>query len=380
MALKTQKLLEIQVNETIHKNISVLTYFYPPHKDFWDVFKKDMFVKNNKSAFIHVVYYLLHVLNPDVIKENIPSWPVLDVSYERQFRLEVMKYLNKLNDIYENANMPSIMASQLVSPGGLRFAKYILKLSILVMRQSLLDDVDLNRKMLVRNNVHKNGSKTEKHIKKIEVLTLHINQGTKKTTLDFHNNYMKLKDKADIIIKKLKDIKIKVPSLQQKLKDLKSQEDSDASLIFDEKFNLLMENLSKVKTRCDELTKCKDLLDYLTKGELVLQNESSQELDLMVLFEKFNMQMEKRCLEMENLTDLQLDSYMEKFTNCNELLSQIKSNMDDVHKEWINLSAEVKKAAVCPKIALEKPNLFPVALSSRDSTVLAEPLDISESV
>lgn len=384
MALKAQKALELQVNEMIHKNISILTYFHPPHKDFHEIFRKDMFIKNNKSAFIHVVYYLLHTLNPNVIKTKIRSWPVLDVNYERQFRNEVFKYLNELNDIYKNAKLPSVMASQLVSPGGFRFAKYILKLSILVLQEVQMNNSRLGNKILMRPNLSRHGVTAEKQILHIDKLTSHINHETQLKRLEFHKKYLELKDEADKILKELEEVQTAIKEMQDKIDGFNVNVIKNSQQ-YEERIEFINADLLKVTLHCDVLHQIKEKLDYIRKSNLTLENTSisCEELDLISLFEKFHLEMESYCLEMESLTEPELDHYIEKFVKCNKEFVLLKNNLDNIRKKWINLSANIQKtynAFKHTKPIIQNKDIFALQLSSSDSTILAVPLDVSESI
>ncbi|GJQ81882.1 hypothetical protein Trydic_g9907 [Trypoxylus dichotomus] len=327
MAFKAQKALEFQVHDALYKNIEILTFFHPPHKDFYDVFKKDMFVKNNKTAFVHIVYFLLRVLNPNLIKSKIASWPVLDIQDERQFRSEVVKYLNELNDLYENANLPNVMPSQLVSPGGFRFAR-----------------------------------------------------------LKFYKNLSNLGEDADNIIKQLNEVQCAISSLKTKMHALEvnSVESGEVSSGYKDRIELLKVNLSKITLRCEKLTKIKEKLADISESNLTLQNTTSnEELNLISLFEKFNLEMENHCLEMESFTEPELTHYIEKFTKCNDELAWLKDNMDTVHKKWLKLSTDVQNSSngsKKKKAILQDRDLFPLPLSTGDSTILAVPLEASESI
>ena len=61
----------------------------------------------------------------ELLKQKVPTWPLYDVRSENEFRNEVMKYVNELNTIHEDANIPNIATSHLITPGGFKFIKFI---------------------------------------------------------------------------------------------------------------------------------------------------------------------------------------------------------------------------------------------------------------
>lgn len=141
--------VEIQYHEELYENLLLLTKVHATTKDFDEIFTEDMFVRNNKAAFHHVIYYLLEVLDADVIKEKIKSWPIFEIRMESKFRAEVLVYINELNTMYENAHIPLIMPSHLIIPGGYKFVKFMLKLSQFVLYQHLSKNIKVQKELLL---------------------------------------------------------------------------------------------------------------------------------------------------------------------------------------------------------------------------------------
>lgn len=198
------KELEIKANQELYNNIHPLTILYPPSKEFNNVFKKDMFLKNNKSAFHQVVYYLLQVLDAEKLKVKVPTWPVYEAKFESQFRNEVMKYINDLNSIYVAANIPHITSSHFIAPGGLKFIKVMLKLSQLVLLEHLKRDGAIHHKMLLPVGVPKNNTAiTTERLNKLQIATRNINCETEMFVNSFEEKLMKAQCEALRITKEL---------------------------------------------------------------------------------------------------------------------------------------------------------------------------------
>lgn len=219
---KQHKEIEQKVHENLYNNLALLTAFYPTNKEFDAVFRKDMFVKNNKGAFFEVIYYLLNILNPDLTKHKLLSWPPYDIKKEAKFRTELLSYINELNQIYENADIPACQASSLISPGGFRFAKFMFKVSQLVLYEHLKKAGQLPQ--LYRLKPHKNYSLlTKAQLKHLKEETKLIERETNELLKSFSQHQVDVKGKAEDITNDLTKVNKAIHIAKKELLETKTE-------------------------------------------------------------------------------------------------------------------------------------------------------------
>jgi hypothetical protein len=95
-----------------------------------------MFKVPNKKGFENTMHYLLSFVDPAKCAKMIP-WPLIDKKVESQFRTSVKTFLMEINTDYPEANLPKIVPSFLMNPGGDKFAYFMWKLTKFVLMRSL---------------------------------------------------------------------------------------------------------------------------------------------------------------------------------------------------------------------------------------------------
>ncbi|KAJ8915232.1 hypothetical protein NQ315_015455 [Exocentrus adspersus] len=357
---KRQREAEIKIHEQLYGNLFLLSQFYPTSKDFNSIFKKDMFMKNNKAAFFEVVYYLLHVLNPVLTKEKVTEWPPYDIKAENRFRLEVLKYINELNVLYEYADIPHIMSSHFITPGGLKFTKFMLKLSQLVLYEHLKRTSDSDIMYHPKPSKNKNlcqanldNLKKATTVAELEASDLlkgfeQVRFSVTKKAVSIDNELKQLNE--DICIAKKQNIEIReefnknhptYPSqetLQDKINSLKSQYQG-------------MQDIRQL------LAECEGLVSYLNGNELVLEHcneglklKDSEELNLIDFFQALNMLLEKKSLELPYPTTTAVSRNTEKIKELSVQYSEINDKLNDGIKD---LQSLLEKLSMQVKVLVE---------------------------
>lgn len=346
---------ENKVHEMLYDNLFLLSQFYPTSKDFNAIFKKDMFVKNNKAAFFEVVYYLLNVLNPVLTKEKLTVWPPYDIKRENKFRTEVLKYINELNVMYDNADIPHIMASHLISPGGMKFTKFMLKLSQLVMYEHLKksQEEDILRCPKPSRNTSFNKINLNNLKKKISL----IQQETRDVIRNFQSFHFESNEKALSIDDELKKLNNKIRSAKKENEVVKEEFNVNhpnypPSAILEEKMSSIKCQYQKLNEILELLKECEDLISYLNSSEMVLEynkeemklpndvlhiENDKEELDLIKFFQSLNVLLEKNALEFPYPMDSFLKDNAKKIEELCTKHRQVNSNLSQHIKQLQSL-------------------------------------------
>ncbi|XP_077994466.1 HAUS augmin-like complex subunit 6 [Glandiceps talaboti] len=115
-------------------------------------FTSDMFAVPNKKAFEVVMYFLLQRLNPSMAKEQFRDcWPVNDRKKEQQFRKAVNSWLTHISTEDSDANLPRIVPSMFLSPGGDKFYHLLLHLSTYVCKKAITDENGLKSREFLQH-------------------------------------------------------------------------------------------------------------------------------------------------------------------------------------------------------------------------------------
>ncbi|XP_031329108.1 uncharacterized protein LOC116160110 [Photinus pyralis] len=354
MALKIQKEFEMRIHEQFYTNVHLLTFSYPPSEAFTAVFKKDMFVKNNKVGFQQVTYYLLDILDKNVLKQKIPTWPLYDVRSENEFRNEIMKYMNELNGIYEDANIPIIATSHLIMPGGLKFIKFMCKLSMFVLYQHLQRN-NVCPTMLLPLQPSKRDDIIREDTDKIVRVASTIN----KSVVDIMTAFNEKFDTAKVIAHKMMselcattDLheahESKLALLKEKLSNKKRTEtvtigiDIPATL---KRLRLLKEKVEKAKKLNSYL---ESPLQLSYNGELSSITDlmrkvriENNNLNLTSLLDSFNFLAEQKCLEVKPTSEDHLKNEIERFRELNKKLECSLQRTDSVYDKSIKMLNEL---------------------------------------
>lgn len=282
ISTKNFKEKENELHEALFNNILVLSMKYDTTKEFDAHFRRDMFTKNNKAAFQHITHFLLNVLDSEVFKQKI-CWPILDNKMEIQFRNEVIKYINEFPNLYEDCNVPLLMTSHLISPGGYRFTEFMHKLSQFVLLEDLKRTEMQTGPVLLPPKVSTDNLIALRQRDNLTALTddNHIELLVKQA--DFIKNYNNIQatateitNKKCVIDQMLLDTKHQFRQHQELMK--KELADVD----FMEKSDLLTEiskNLERIRIKESELKNCAELVDILCTNKNVLRYERNIKID-----------------------------------------------------------------------------------------------------
>lgn len=338
MALKARREQESKIHAQLHSNLHALTLLSPPSDDFRRVFVKDMFVKNNKAAFQQVVYYLLSMLDPEGVKTKIPSWPIYSPKQEAQFRGEVMKYVNELNVLYEFANVPLIMTSHLISPGGYKFAKFVLKLSQLVMSVVLQRDLEVKITFLYPLKSSKNPEIARNSLGRLKQKSRVIEREVVQTYVNC-DLYVKW---AHCEAKKIVDEK---KAVREKLKDLKYT--SNTTISPHNSFDLaaITKKLAYSSSILSLCLQVEELKSYLFANEIVLKHSDS-ELNLVEYFTMLSTFLATIRLQKPYFSSYYLKGALETTSKTNTWLLMMCKVFEEVKEKSVRLSEVVEGAMV----------------------------------
>ncbi|XP_018572058.1 uncharacterized protein LOC108911568 [Anoplophora glabripennis] len=361
---KQQREIENKIHEQLYESLFLLSQFYPTSKEFNTVFKKDMFVKNNKAAFFEVAYYLLNTLNPELTKEKLMSWPPYDIKRENKFRIEVLNYINELNVLYDNADIPHIMSSHLISPGGIKFTKFILKLSQLVMYEHL------NRTqvadILYCPKPSKNVSLTKVNLNNLKKKTALIEKETSEMIKNFQSFHFDSNEKALVIDSELNKLNDSIRLAKKENEEVR--EEFNKNHPYYPPMPELEEKITSLKCQYEgfqEVHKlfkdCESLLSYLKGNDLVLEyskekeklpkevlhvEENREELDLIQFFHRLNVLLEKKALEFPYPTSSFISENTQKIEELcvqhTEVKNVLSQNMKELQSVLEKISREIK--------------------------------------
>ncbi|XP_035666637.1 uncharacterized protein LOC118409606 [Branchiostoma floridae] len=100
-------------------------------------FSRDMFALPNKKAFEVVTHYLFTRLDSNMAREAFRDcWPIYDKKGEQQFRRTVNNWMTQISREEPEANLPRVVASLFMSPGGDRFYNLMLHFSAFVIMKA----------------------------------------------------------------------------------------------------------------------------------------------------------------------------------------------------------------------------------------------------
>lgn len=377
LSLKARREQELKIHEQLYSNIQLLTLVYPQSEECKRVFVKDMFVKNNKAAFQQIVYYLLNILDPEATKTKIP-WPLLDSKREAQFRNFVIKRINELNSHFDFANIPLLMTSHLISPGGYRFAKFILKLSQLVMSVHLQKDSDVNLTFLFPIRPNKNESTTKACIERLNRRTKQINAETLSMDNECDAYVAMIREESGKILNDKKVVKEKLNILRNN-RILCSSFDTESYYV---EMSHLNESLTYSSFILQKCLKLKELMSFLFSDEIVLRfNKDTanipeavlstvtvgSSINLLSYFEALDRFLAMVRLRRPNLSTFYVDTNLTICSKTNMWLLMICKAYEELTEKCLRLSAAIETNA---RNLRSKPSF----ICNFDDEVLALPL------
>ncbi|XP_023025775.2 uncharacterized protein [Leptinotarsa decemlineata] len=358
--LRQYKENENRIHDQLYDNLCALKYFYQPSQDFKRIFKKDMFVKNNKAAFYEVAYYLLDILNPELTRQKLSTWPPYEIRRENKFRSEILQYINELNSIYENADIPHIMPSHLISPGGSKFTKFMLKLSQLVVYEHLRKTKE--SALFACPKPNKNAIMTRVTINNMKTATFKIENSTSNYLIKYENQYKKVKEQAQSLVTDLADLNDKIGEARKKLLLTKEEFRNKYPLYPDIKF--LKENIKHLENEWDMLKQInhlflesKELLSYLTSNNSLLEYNKEEikkpnillhsitnndPLNFPLMFQSLNIFIEEKSMVLSNFTPSFIKETTEKSQKLNNKLSLLEQELLDRKLQTQCLTSELQ--------------------------------------
>lgn len=352
MSNKYQKEEEKKYQNALYKNLYVLTLEYPPSNDFKKIFKTNMFEKPNKEAFHQVVYYLLYILSPKDVKVKLPSWPILDKGMEVKFRDEVLHYLNNINSTYENADIPPIMKSHLIAPGGYNFTLMMFRLSQLVFYQHLVKNHDQPDLLLQRIKLSKNDGITLKRIDELVARINVIETENSKIQDEFCRFLECIRNKANNIVNEQKKVDLIYVENAKKLEEMKTSFEAHTSKenIIPENmenyFAIIEEKLTIIKNLKLEFKKYNELVSYMQLENICLEhplNNSKKDIDLINFLQDVTRHFSKLKHEFYSYDSNQLKNYIKDFNEFNEKLDFLQENSKNTITGMKKFVKELKK-------------------------------------
>lgn len=291
---------ENKLHDMLHGNLSLLILNYPPSKEFFKHFRRDMFVKTNKAGFFEVVYYLLNILDPVLTEQQLPSWPPYDIKRENKFRLELIKYITYINASYKQADIPVMMASHFVSPHGQKIVKFLLKLSQLVMFRSLSTN---HPEMLMLLSTTKNKTNMKLVQESLSAEIEKNNSEAREITVNFYKDLNTAKEEANVMIKQDKELDELLREERIKNENLKKLSVNEVSsvVLLQSKFqdnipiiNNICETFKKLQVQQQNLLSENRILRHDQQTVKVLIDKNEQDLNLKIYFHSLAVLLEKR--------------------------------------------------------------------------------------
>ncbi|EEZ97959.1 uncharacterized protein LOC103315197 [Tribolium castaneum] len=324
---------EAIIHEKLFANIKQLTYVYPPTQDFHEVFREDMFKKNNKAAFQQVTNYLFNVLSPELTREKLKSWPPYDTKGEREFRQEVVAFVDYLNENYKAANIPKLMPSLFVSPGGIKVAKFMFKLSTFVLHEHLKKNMK-EGKLLSPIRPCKNPAVNAIIIENLNRTTSVIKKRTSETATNFHKFSAEAFAEAQRIVEQVE--RIKRQEMAEVTKALDEEKKKNLESIDLEKLQGKMAQMENIKSMCERANELLDVI--MNDNQLELDKENTPDLDLLQLFNDLNEFLEKERFQIPTLLQEDMKDMVQRLSELTENYKQLIINMEHDKKELEKLA------------------------------------------
>lgn len=380
-ALKARRIQELKIHKQLHYNIYSLTLIYSPSEDFKRVFMKNMFAKSNKAAFQQVVYYLLNILDSEAVKKNITPLPLYTPNLEAQFRGEVMKFINDLSSRYEYANIPVLLKSHLMSPGGFKFAKFILKLSQLVISIHLQKS-KINTIFLFPIKCNKNSQITKICIENVKQYTRYIESETLQKSHELEEYCRLSRSEALAIIHEKQVVRTRLQQLESVVNNTNDlcTHSSDFSDI-----NSSLIQSSLVSSQCLHL---EESVSYLFNNEIVLKFNSNDlsvstsltcsihngTLNLSTYFENLGKYLITIRLQKPYISNFYLDYALQSSLKTNTWLLMLCKEFEVLREKSLELLCGTKNFSIHYK---RKKNLGGTQADADSTEVLAVPLESS---
>lgn len=331
-----------ELQEKLYTNIALLNIVHEPSTEFKAVFKKDMFAKSNKAAFLHVIHYLLTVLNPQMAKEKLVTWPTGNIiNRENKFRKEVLQFLSELNKTYEDADLPVMMSSHLLAPGGHRFIHFMYKLSQLVLFEDLKREYPVE--LLHKPKDSKNEELNEKVYQNLMKCTQEINNESSKAIDKFYRSFEMFKTEAEKTIEEkytvhqeLKEINEEIVTEESKLMEHKLSDEEVAI-----KLNEIHEKFKTIEKINNNYNECKNLIGHLKENF-----DDRETLDLAEALKITDINLRRKLSELPEFDIHELESHLQALEERKKELQQIEKHLkfeQESFVESLNMSEVLLK-------------------------------------
>lgn len=341
------------LHEMIYKSISTLILIYPTSVDFKEKFKPGMFRKNNQPGSQQVVYLLLSIIDPEDINKRITCWPITDIRMESKFRMEVMRFYAHLQEKYDDFGLKTLLSSHLITPGGYKFAKFILKLTDLAWFVHLSKDRNLGDILLRPKPSKHDVDMSSDMMLQFKNATQIVKDDATELLAQHENLNREYDSEIEAMDENLLEIKRKIHDLHNK--------SSPAENILQEEFkksglenyeNWLKSEIQIRLTKLSEISKkfknCSEVTKYLLSKDNVLSYnksndlfsnaiDSDDKLNLIKFFENVLKYLQGKLSELDFLPA----SFIKPQT---ELLGKIKVEQEQIHYDTQILLSNIAKA------------------------------------
>uniref|UniRef100_A0A1B6CUI1 HAUS augmin-like complex subunit 6 N-terminal domain-containing protein n=1 Tax=Clastoptera arizonana TaxID=38151 RepID=A0A1B6CUI1_9HEMI len=199
-----------EMHTVFYKTFSLFIRFNPPTKDVILNFSEQMFVSSNKKGLYAIMHFLISILDPIFLKNNI-DWPLLDIKMEQEFKKKVQDFMAEIYKKDPNTNISNIRTSIMLSPYGNKIVTFLTDLILYVMQKQLTDKFNLAPPVyqaVQQIEMHKLITKTL--ITKTKILKRSI-----LCSEDQHENYKKEKNI------KMRNLTENINNLKEQIKDYK---------------------------------------------------------------------------------------------------------------------------------------------------------------
>ncbi|XP_044730859.1 uncharacterized protein LOC123293927 isoform X1 [Chrysoperla carnea] len=219
----SEKEKERQIHTALYNNVALLCTAHDNPKlcdgsRLQTHLRPDMFINANKFAFEQITYFLLNIIDPNLIK-SVP-WPLLDKKLESEFRSKVKQILNDLNSKYKDARIPATQTSQMLTPGGIKIARilfYLSELTILVYMKKLLNDDEDDEPIFLPFVA---GANASDQLQNVDNVIKYENKKSWETYFELNNQISETMNTAKNYASKLSPLMNEVEELKQTSKEI----------------------------------------------------------------------------------------------------------------------------------------------------------------
>lgn len=346
MSLKERKAHEDMLHQKFHEIMQTLIRSYPPSKGFMEVFKLNMFKKNNKAGFQQVVHYLMNILDYDLVQQKPSLSLPLDPRSEIEFRNEVMKYIKNLSLSYKDIEIPPLVTSHLISPGGFKFISFIFKFSQLVLYENVKRNSSKDSAVLLPLKVSNDDLRNQQNIDRLRVLTTKIYADTHHIIHAFNRKLNQSRVEAENIMQEQADLIKEINKLKGEISQQPSQDTVEIDVSYIQKnidlLNLINDNFEKCRSFINNLQDENYQIEFNPQTKLPtemakLVKVRNGKLDLISFFNGFIILMEQKRFEITPMSEAEVRTKFEEFQKANKEYPSFVERLDRIEKEMLSL-------------------------------------------